>query len=79
MFSAGGPTERVKDAMPARKVQKNARIRTIGMSLRSTRPGPPQRRKREAAEVVSCFAEDAEPSRRRLQRAPELWPRGDSP
>jgi hypothetical protein len=45
IFSAGGPKEQAQDAMPARTAQKNARTRTIGMNLRSTRPGRPQRRK----------------------------------
>jgi hypothetical protein len=52
--------EQAQDAMLARK---NARSRTIGMNLRSTRSGRPQKRKREAAEVVSCCAEDVEPLR----------------
>ncbi len=60
IFSAGGPKEQAQDAMPARTAQKNARTRTIGMNLRSTRP---QSRKPEAAEAVSCCAEDAGPLR----------------
>ena len=52
--------ELAQDAMLARK---NARTRTIGMNLRSTRPGRPQRRNREAGEVVSYCAEDVEPLR----------------
>ena len=75
IFSAGGPKEQAQDAMPARRAQKNARTRTIGMNLRSTRPGHPQRRKPEAAEVASCYAEDAGPLRWKFQRAPELLPR----
>ena len=47
--------------MPARTALKRARARTIGMNLRSTRPGRPQKRKSEAAEVVSCSAEDVKP------------------
>jgi hypothetical protein len=61
--------------MPERTAQKNARTRTIGMNLRSTRPGRPQSRKPEAVEAVSCCVEDAGPFRWRLQRAPELSPR----
>jgi hypothetical protein len=72
MFSAGGPKEPARDAMPARMAQKSARTRTIGMNLRSTRP---QSRKPEAAEAVSCCAEDAGPLRWRSRPAPELLPR----
>jgi hypothetical protein len=55
---------RALNAAPMQPAQKNART-TIGMNLRSTRHGRPQRRKREAVEVVSCCAEDAA----ELQRA----------
>ena len=77
-FSAGGPTEQAQDAVPARTAQKNARNPTIGPNLRPTRPGLPQRRKREQVEAVSCCAEDAEPLRWRLQRARELSPSQES-
>jgi hypothetical protein len=71
-FSAGGPTERVQGAMPARK---NVQAQTIGMNLSWIRLGRPRMPNCEAAEAVSYYAEDAGPSWWRFQRAPELLPR----
>ena len=50
--------------MRVRTAQKNARTRTIGLNLRSIRPGRSQRRKRAALEVASWCAEDAAGLRR---------------
>lgn len=60
MFSAGGPMLPAPNAMPAPMVQKRAKTRSLTeMSLRSTLPGRPPKRKSEALGAASCCAEDA--------------------
>ena len=66
MFSAGGPTEQAQDEALLRAAQKTAQ--TIEMSLRSTLPGRPLRRKSAAVEAASCCAADAAELRRARKR-----------